>query len=54
MAVDCEVIPSQDGAGWEIPADDPTHLILKGNACTYIETEGAERVDVVYGCPMIR
>ncbi len=54
VAVDCEVIPSQDGAGWEIPADDPTHLILKGNACTYIETEGAERVDVVYGCPMIR
>jgi hypothetical protein len=54
VAVDCEVIPNPDGIGWEIPADDPETLVIKGNACTFIESEGAQRIDVVYGCPTIR
>jgi hypothetical protein len=54
VAVDCQVVPWQDGAGWEISPDDPTLLVLKGNTCSYITDQGAERVDVVYGCPMIR
>ena len=54
VAVDCELVPSEDGAAWEIPADNPTQLLLKGNACTYIEDQGARRVDVVYGCPTLR
>jgi hypothetical protein len=54
VAVDCEVVPWEEGAGWEIPADDATTLLLKGNACNYVESEGAGRVDVVYGCPTLR
>ncbi len=54
VAVDCEVIPFEDGAGWEIPADNPTTLILKGDTCNWIEQQGARRVDVVYGCPTLR
>jgi len=54
VAVDCEVVPSEDGEAWEIPADNPTQLLLKGNICTYVENQGARRVDVVYGCPTLR
>jgi hypothetical protein len=55
VAVDCEAVPFEDGAGWELsPADHPTSLILKGDTCSWIETMGASRVDVVYGCPTLR
>ncbi len=54
VAVDCQVIPFEDGAGWEIPEDNPTTLLLKGDTCNWIEQQGARRVDVVYGCPTLR
>ncbi|HVJ20384.1 MAG TPA: hypothetical protein VM686_33445 [Polyangiaceae bacterium] len=53
VAVDCKVVPSEDGAEWEI-AEGSTTLQLKGSVCNFVEGTGARRVDVVYGCPMIR
>lgn len=54
VAVDCEVVPFADGAGWDIGSDAPTTLVLAGDACQHIESEGARRIDVVYGCPTVK
>lgn len=57
VAVDCEVMPSMDpDAGWEIDTSQApaTVLRLKGELCASVQETGAQRVDVVYGCPTIR
>ncbi|HYQ15574.1 MAG TPA: vWA domain-containing protein [Polyangiaceae bacterium] len=54
VAVDCSVVPFEDGAGWNISADEPTTLRLAGEACERVEREGARRIDVVYGCPTVK
>jgi hypothetical protein len=54
VAVDCDVIPFEDGAGWDIRSDAPTRLVLAGDACQRVEREGARRIDVVYGCPTVK
>jgi hypothetical protein len=54
VAVDCELVRFEDGAGWEIPADAPTTLVLAGDRCQRVEREGARRIDVVYGCPTVK
>ena len=54
VAVDCEVVPFEDGAGWSIGADTPHTLVLAGDACRRVRREGARRIDVVYGCPTVK
>jgi hypothetical protein len=54
VAVNCEVVPFDDGAGWEISEDDAKVLILKGDTCDWIQEEGARRIDVFFGCNTIR
>jgi len=54
VAVDCAVVPFAEGAGWDISADAPTKLVLAGDTCKQVEREGARRIDVVYGCPMVK
>jgi hypothetical protein len=57
VAVDCQLVPYQDGAGWTLVSDasgNSSTVTVKGDACTYIQTSGARRVDVVYGCPILR
>ena len=54
VAVDCSVVPYQDGAGWDIGSDAPTTLVLAGDTCQRVEREGARRIDVVYGCPTVK
>ncbi len=54
VAVDCGVVPFEDGAGWDVSSDSPTKLVLAGDACQRIEREGARRIDVVYGCPTVK
>ena len=54
VAVDCEIVPFADGAGWEIEAEDSTKSLLAGGACRQLQKQGARRVDVVYGCPTIK
>jgi hypothetical protein len=54
VAVDCEIVPFEDGAGWDISPDAPTTLVLAGDACKHLKREGARRVDVVYGCQTVK
>jgi len=54
VAVDCDVVPFADGAGWDISGDAPTTLLLAGDTCQRVQREGARRIDVVYGCPMVK
>jgi hypothetical protein len=57
LYVDCEGIPrgEEDDPNWEIDIDvEPSVLRLKGDSCTRISNQGAERVDVIFGCPPIR
>jgi hypothetical protein len=54
VAVDCEIVPFEDGAGWDISPDAPTTLVLAGDTCKHLKREGARRVDVVYGCQTVK
>jgi len=54
VAIDCEIVPSEDGAGWNIRDQAPSTLILAGDTCDRVEREGARRIDVVYGCPTVK
>jgi hypothetical protein len=54
VAVDCEVVPYSDGGGWELGGDSPSTLVLAGDTCKRIKRRGARRIDVVYGCPMVK
>ncbi len=54
VAVDCDIVPFEDGAGWDISDDAPTTLRLSGEACESVTREGARRIDVVYGCPTVK
>jgi len=54
VAVDCQIVPFADGAGWDLEPAAPTKLLLAGDACEQLQNQGARRVDVVYGCPTIK
>lgn len=57
VAVDCAVVPFEDGAGWDIGTGAlgaSTTLVLAGDACRRVRREGARRIDVVYGCPTVK
>jgi hypothetical protein len=54
VAVDCEIVPFEDGAGWDISPDAPSTLVLAGDACKHLKRNGARRVDVVYGCQTVK
>jgi hypothetical protein len=54
VAVDCDIVPFEDGAGWDIGSDAPTTLVLAGDTCDRVQREGARRIDVVYGCPTVK
>jgi hypothetical protein len=57
VALDCELVPQNPndaGNNWRIDTStDPNKLIFEGQTCNYIQMRGANRVDVVYGCPPI-
>ena len=54
VAVDCDIVPIADGAGWNIPDDAPNTLVLAGDVCNRVKREGARRIDVVYGCQTVK
>jgi hypothetical protein len=54
VAVDCQVVPFADGTGWDIDPEQPSQLAIAGEACEKLKAQGAERVDVVYGCPTVK
>jgi hypothetical protein len=51
VAVDCEIVPFEDGAGWDIDPETPTTLQLAGDTCKRLKRQGARRVDEVYRSP---
>jgi hypothetical protein len=58
VAIDCTVLPGNDDpdqSGWSFDQmQDPTSVIVHGPLCDAIQQNGAERVDVVFGCPTVR
>jgi hypothetical protein len=57
VAVDCTPIRPEedDGSGWELDTSaSPALIRLSGPVCEEIQTSGAKRVDVVYGCKTIQ
>ncbi|HSU39377.1 MAG TPA: hypothetical protein VLJ38_07410, partial [Polyangiaceae bacterium] len=57
VAIDCDVIPptSADGSGWYLDDQNaPTEVILEGPVCDRLQTDGARRVDVIFGCTTVR
>jgi hypothetical protein len=56
VAVDCEPLRpmEDDGSGWELDTDRTPNVIeISGPICEQIQTSGAKRVDVVFGCKTI-
>jgi hypothetical protein len=56
VAVDCVVIPrgeaGDEGDRWFFDnPDNPTSIIIDGDICDTIQTQGVGRIDVVLGCP---
>jgi hypothetical protein len=57
VALECEIVPQKqaDGDAWIIDqSTDPNKLIFQGRTCKWIQDNGANRVDVVYGCNPIQ
>ena len=54
VAVDCDIVPFENGAGWDIPSDAPSTLVLAGDTCKRVRRAGARRIDVVNGCPTVK
>jgi hypothetical protein len=57
VALDCAVVPQTtgDGSGWELDtATTPDTVRLLGTFCEYVQVNGVERVDVIFGCPTVR
>jgi hypothetical protein len=57
VAIDCKVVPqdSADGSGWDFDTTPfPTAVVLRGPVCDELQANGAQRVDVLYGCPTVR
>ena len=57
VAIDCTLVPhdSPDGSGWVLdPPVDPTQVILSGPVCDRLQANGAKRLDVIFGCAMVR
>jgi hypothetical protein len=56
VAIDCDIVErGEDNENWDYDqVPNPTMIQLKGDVCTRLQNEGATRVDVVLGCPVVR
>jgi hypothetical protein len=55
VEIDGTRIPQQGPDGWELDQNSsPWAVVLKGTTCAKIETEGAQKVNIVYGCPTVQ
>ncbi len=58
VVIDGVSIPRNDPDGWSIPDPDLNHtppvIQIAGATCDKLETEGAEYINVSYGCPNYR
>jgi hypothetical protein len=54
VEIDGDVIPQQGDDGWEIDeSTSPATLVLKGETCRVLESEGAASIEVTFGCPTV-
>jgi hypothetical protein len=57
VAIDCQVVGSSgtDGTdGWILDqTTDPQKIVLQGTLCRWVQHQGAQRVDLVFGCPTV-
>lgn len=57
VAINCQVIGSSgtDGTdGWTLDqSSDPEKIVLQGTLCRWVQQQGAQRVDIVFGCPTV-
>jgi hypothetical protein len=56
VVINCEVLPpsSPDGSSWSLnETTQPNTVVLAGPVCDWIQTVGAQRVDILYGCPKV-
>jgi hypothetical protein len=54
VTVDGEVVPQSGPDGWNVDTSaSPPAVVLKGATCTNIEKNGAQNVQVQYGCPTL-
>jgi len=58
VAIDCDLVPRNTDAtisGWDYDQEmNPSSVIVHGPACDSLQNTGAQRVDVVFGCPTVR
>lgn len=56
VVIDGVVLPRDADEGWDFqtPRTSPPVLEIRGAACHKLETEGAQYVNVTYGCPDLR
>lgn len=56
VAIDCDIVErGEDNENWDYDQlPNPTMIQLKGDVCDRLQEEGATRVDVVLGCPVVR
>jgi hypothetical protein len=54
VVIDGQEIPQQGDDGWDVDrTTSPPTIVLKGATCEALETRGAEKVSITYGCPTI-
>jgi hypothetical protein len=58
VAIDCTVVPRNTDdtiSGWDYDQEPtPSYVVVHGPACESLQKTGAQRVDVVFGCPTVR
>lgn len=52
VSIDCQVVPSAGADGWML-SEDYKKITFLGATCERMKTKGAQRVDVVMGCPTL-
>lgn len=58
VALNCQLVPRSGTTGtdgWVLDTtSDPAKVTLQGNLCRWVQQQGADRVDIVFGCPTVR
>ncbi|MFI5308086.1 MAG: hypothetical protein ACHQ53_12075, partial [Polyangiales bacterium] len=54
VQVDGQLVPQNGADGWDIDSTtSPPTVELKGQTCARVESDGAQSVSVLYGCPTL-
>jgi hypothetical protein len=54
VEIDGKEVPQAGDDGWSVDrSTTPPTVVLKGETCEYLETQGAEEVTITYGCPTV-